>query len=378
MSAVSTTLPKTTFTDDEILERLAQHSYDDVVRETGWSKGRIYALALRHGARKTERRIQERAADRKARQAATLAALINETVTADVLDLLDGISSEVVQTVVTSIPYNVGKAYGGAPGADSVRHLYYAGWLRMIVSELARIVKPGGTVFLQSGSTKDDDGALVPLDIMLFDDLRRAGLTFVNRIIWPSAHGLTPKNRLRASHETALVFSKGPIRWNPNAARVPQLQPGKRGFKKHRASFGELTGHPLGAWGSDVWWDVRHIKANDREYTGHPAPFPIDLARRAILIYSQPGDLIADPFAGSGSTQIAAKMTGRDFVGGDLFYGDLREERLKSVVPDLVTMLPGVSDASIAIWQAEARRRDVATPPISDDADLEQIQLAFA
>jgi DNA modification methylase len=369
----TTTTPELTREELHVLERLAAASYQDVADETGWSRGRIHRLALRVGARKTESRIREKAADRKARQREILETLINESVTADVLDFLDGIPDASVQLIVTSIPYNVGKRYGDAVGADAMRHLYYAGWLRQIVSELARIVKNGGTVFLESGATKDDDGSMVPIDVMLFEDLRRAGLTYRNRIIWPSSHGLTPKNRLAERYETVLVFSKGEQTWNPNAARTPQLQPGKRGYKPGRESFGELTGHPLGAAGTDVWWDVRHLKANDPELSAHPAAFPIALAKKAILTYSRPGDIVVDPFVGSGSTQIAAVETGRNFIGADLFYADLRRERLAEAMPDLVTRLPGVSEASLAVWQAEARRRDILCLPIPDAVDRQLV-----
>jgi DNA modification methylase len=350
--------------DLKILERLAFASYEDVAKEFGCSRGRVYAAALRHGARKTEARLREKASERKARQHELLQSIINETVTADVIDFLDGIPDESVQLTVTSLPYNVGKSYGSARGADSMRHLFFAGWCRMIISELARVTRPGGVVFLQVESTKDDDGALVPIDIMLFDDLRRAGLIFQNRIVWPASHGLTPKHRLAERYETVLVFSNGNPVFNANAARTPQLNPAKRGYKAHRENFGKLTGHPLGAARTDVWSDVRHVKANDRELSEHPAAFPIHLAKKAILTYSMPGDLVLDCFNGSGSAQIAAVETGRAFVGADLFYEDLRAQRLAKITPDLVTILPGVSERSIAVWEAEARRRDIPALPI--------------
>src|SRR3546814_2246019 len=77
--------------EQAILPLLRAHTYEEVERMSGWSRGRIYRLALRTGARKTERRIQERAEERRRRQAETLAAIVGNPVNADVLDFLDGL-----------------------------------------------------------------------------------------------------------------------------------------------------------------------------------------------------------------------------------------------------------------------------------------------
>lgn len=64
---------------------------------------------------------------------------------------------------------------------------------------------------------------------------------------------------------------------------------------------------------------------------------------------------MVDPFSGSGTVADQCIRTGRNFVGADLFYEDVRRKRLAAVSPDLVSVLPGVTDDSIAVWQAEAR-----------------------
>lgn len=82
---------------------------------------------------------------------------------------------------------------------------------------------------------------------------------------------------------------------------------------------------------------------------------PEELARRAILLYTLPGQLVCDPFSGSGTTAAQAIKTGRAFTGADLFYSDIRAERLKIVAPEVVSMLPGISDEMVAVWEAEAQ-----------------------
>lgn len=361
--------------DAALAALLAKHTYAEVQSITGLSKGAIYRAALRTGARKTEARIMERAAERRKRQQAFLQEMLDTTAKADVLDFLADLPSDSVQCHFTSPPYNLGKRYGAAPGADALRMTYFHGWLMQVISELARTTRPGGVVCLNVGKTLDEHGTLYPMDVMLFEDMRRAGLTFQSRVVWVQPHGLTPSRRLADRYETILIFSKGPVpTFNPNAARQPQKHPGKRAFKG--PNQGALSGHPLGAWPTDVWGDIPSVRANhpDRSHGAHPAQFPVRLVKRAILLYSLPGDVICDVFVGSGSTAVAAVEAGRAFVGADLFYEDLRATRVAAAQPDTVTLLEGVTDASLAVWQAEARR--VEHRPASLDLAAEEAQCA--
>lgn len=348
--------------DAQVLGHLSGHNYEDTATHFGVSRGKVYGIALAHGARKNELRIRERASERKARQEDMLKSLLEKTATADVLDYLDSLPDSSVQLIVTSIPYNLGKRYGDAPGADNLAHVYYLGWMAMVLSECARVVKPGGVIVVQAGSTRDETDTLVPLDILLFDTIKKTGLSFQNRIAWLIPHGLTPKRRLSERHETALVFAKGePSVFNATPARTPQKQPGKKAFKG--PNKGKISSHPHGAWPSNVW-AISNIGANHPEKTGHPAQYPVELARRAIMLYTMPGDLVVDPFSGSGTTHEAARRTGRAFSGADLFYADMRDKRMNGLEMDNVTTLPGVTDETIAVWAAEAR--EVTSQPTQD------------
>jgi DNA modification methylase len=225
---------------------------------------------------------------------------------------------------------------------------YYHGWLMQITSEISRTLKPGGVVCLNVAKTRDWVGSLMPMDVLICEDMRRAGLTFQSRVVWTVPHGLTPTARLADRYETILIFSKGEqATFNPNAARVPQKQPGKRAFKG--PNIGKLSCNPLGAHPSDVWSDIPNVGHNhpDTAEGKHPAQFPARLAKRCILLYSMAGDLVCDPFSGSGSTAVAAVESGRNFVGSDLFYENLRERRLAKAKPDTLTLLPGVSDETL-------------------------------
>lgn len=313
----------------------------------------VWRIAVKHEAR-NEARIREREAERRGRRRETLQAVVNATVKSDVLDFLDGLPDDSVDLHCTSIPYNVAKPYGGCPASDRRRYHRFIGWTLEVLSEKQRTLAPGGVLFLQLGTTRDDHDARHPLDVVLFPFLEAMGLVFQSRVIWRTTHGLAPKGRLAERYETALVFSKGPPKcFNADAARIPQKQPDKRAFRG--PNKGRLSGNPLGAWPTDVW-DIPTVRHGHPEKTGHPAQFPQEIARRAILLYTLPGDLVCDAFAGSGTTAAEAKRTHRSFTGCDLFYEDLRAQRLARIEPDLASPLPGVTPQSVAVWQAEIQR----------------------
>jgi DNA modification methylase len=353
------------FSERHVVDMLSEGlRYEDIAAETGTSRGTVYRIACKHQARKQEAKIVERREDLKRRQREFLQEILNSTQTMDVLDFLAGVPDNAVSLTCTSPPYNVGKSYGDGTSADALRHVHFCGWMMQIVSELARVTKPGGVVFLQVGQTRDESGGLYPMDVMLFDALKRSGLTYQSRVVWEIPHGLTPKGRLAERYETVLVFSKGDQpTFNPNAARAPQKQPGKRAFKG--PNKGQLSGHPFGAYPSNLW-KIGNVGHNHPEKTGHPAQMPLELARRAILLYTVAGDLVLDAFSGSGTTHAAAIQTGRAFVGADLFYEDVRTKRLANIQPDSVSMLPGVSDESVAVWQADVQRVDTPADPTFD------------
>lgn len=345
--------------EKELLEQLNEVGYDGM-EKLGYSRGRMWRMACRHGARMNEARIRERAAEKRQRQKEYLMEVLNAVETTDVLDFLEGIPDKAVQLHVTSPPYRLGKAYGGTK-VDSRRFHYFLGWTLQVLSEMDRTLADGGVLVLQVGNTETDDGQVYPMDCLLFEHLKAMGLTFQSRITWVKPHGLTPKRRLAERTEVALVFSKGePANFNANAARIPQKEPGKRAFKG--PNKGRLSGNPLGAWPTDVW-QIPHVGHNNPEKTGHPAQFPEELVRRAVLLYTMPEDLVCDVFMGSGTTAAVATKTGRSFIGADLFYEDLRAERLSKVAEDLVSELPGVTKESLAVWSAEAKPVFVPAEP---------------
>ncbi|MDX2176723.1 MAG: site-specific DNA-methyltransferase [Candidatus Sumerlaeia bacterium] len=227
----------------------------------------------------------------------------------DCLELLRTVADGQVQLVVTSPPYNLGKEYEKRSSIDQ-----YVAWQSQVIRECLRVLKPEGSICWQVGNYVDN-GSIIPLDIVLYPVFASLGMKMRNRIIWHFEHGLHCKRRLSGRYETVIWFTKSEdFYFDLDPIRVPQKYPGKRYFKGPRA--GELSCNPKGKNPGDVWI-IPNVKSNHVEKTAHPCQFPIELVERLILSMSRAGDVVLDPFAGTGSTMAAAVRNGRKGWGAE-------------------------------------------------------------
>ena len=130
--------------------------------------------------------------------------------------------------------------------------------------------------------------------------------SFINEIIWAYDYGARTTKRWPAKHDTILFYAKNPADYVFNANdvdREPYMAPGLVGPEK--AARGKLP--------TDVWWHTI-VSPGGRERTGYPTQKPRGVLRRIIAASSNPGDVVLDFFAGSGTTGFAAHELGRDFV----------------------------------------------------------------
>ena len=225
----------------------------------------------------------------------------------DALTLLSELPNASVQTLVTSPPYGIGKAYERRTSPTA-----WAEWLQPIMREASRVVAQH--MFWQTGNHVQD-GVVTPLDMLVWAMLQGSEWKLRNRIVWTYGHGLHTKRRFSGRHETVLWFTRGDdYRFDLDAVRVPQKYPNKRHFKGEKK--GELSGHPLGKNPGDVW-DITNVKNNHPEKTAHPCQFPEALVQRAVLCSTRRGDTVLDPFVGSGTTAAVAAREGRRFIGCD-------------------------------------------------------------
>jgi adenine-specific DNA-methyltransferase len=230
---------------------------------------------------------------------------------------------EFVRLVVTSPPYNLGKAYERRASLDE-----YLALQKDVIKECVRVLSIDGSICWQVGNYVDN-GEIVPLDIILYPVFSSLGLHLRNRIVWTYGHGLHSSRRFSGRYEVILWFTKSSkYVFNLDAVRVPQKYPHKKYFKGPRK--GELSGNPLGKNPGDVW-EIPNVKANHVEKTAHPCQFPVELVERLVLSMTNEGDWVFDPFAGVGSTHIAALMHSRRAIGAELVheYVELARERMQ-------------------------------------------------
>ena len=242
----------------------------------------------------------------------------------DALHSLHDLPTGFVQLVISSPPYNIGKSYEKATGLTE-----YLAEMEPILKELSRVLAPQGSLCWQVGNYVDG-GEIVPLDILFYPLFKKLGLKLRNRIVWTFDHGLHASKRFSGRYETLLWFSKGDdYVFNLDPVRVPSKYPGKRHFKGEKK--GQISGNPLGKNPSDIWrlqkqtalendfqsglWDIPNVKANHPEKTAHPCQFPIELAERCVLAMTHENDWVLDPFAGAGSSLLAALMHHRRSIG---------------------------------------------------------------
>ncbi|HKM11714.1 MAG TPA: site-specific DNA-methyltransferase [Bacteroidales bacterium] len=237
----------------------------------------------------------------------------------DSLKVLKEIEDGKFDLIITSPPYNVGKSYETKTSIEK-----YLETQEGIINELIRTLSNKGNLCWQVGNYVDK-GEVYPLDIYYYQIFKKHGLKLRNRIIWYFGHGLHASNRFSGRYETILWFSKtNDYIFNLDNVRVPAKYPGKRHFKGDKK--GLLSGNPLGKNPSDIWeiverdwetamWNIPNVKSNHPEKTKHPCQFPIELVERCVLALTNEKSWVLDPYAGVGSTLIAAIKNNRNAVG---------------------------------------------------------------
>lgn len=244
----------------------------------------------------------------------------------DALRVLKTLPKKRFKLVISSPPYNIGKIYE----RDGRTLEQYLKWQDEIIENLVNCVADDGSICWQVGNFVQK-GALVPLDIIFYEMFTKRGMKLRNRIIWKFNFGLNADRRFSGRYETLLWFTKtDSYTFNLDPVRIPQLYPGKRHPKTKVGKAGQPSGNPKGKNPSDYWefsaekdfkdnpiWDIPNVKANHPEKTKHPCQFPIELAERCVLAFSNIGDAVLDPFVGTGATVIASAKHDRKSLGID-------------------------------------------------------------
>ena len=254
-----------------------------------------------------------------------LSDFVNRLHAGDAAAIMARMPSESVDLVVADPPYNLGKPFGGAEGEngralenagdDGTGRRHRMGWAeyeeftRRWLEQAVRLLKPTGSLYVFMGV-----GFIARLFLLLQESFE---LTFNSWIVWHYTQGVGRKRGFSPRHEDILFFTRSQdFTFDLDAVRIPQKY-----YRKRNNMAGANPG--------DVW-QFSHIHYCSREREGHPTQKPEALMARMIRASSHPGDLVLDPFAGSGTSCRVAQVLERRYIGIDLNPDYIRaaEQRL--------------------------------------------------
>lgn len=226
---------------------------------------------------------------------------------------MDELPDNSVHLMITSPPYNVSKEYDEDLTLDEYRAL-----LKRVLKETHRVLVDGGRACVNVANIGRKP--YIPIHAFLAMDMIDLGFAMRGEIIWNKGGSAGPSTAwgswksasnptLRDVHEYILIFSK-------NSYSRPVQE------KKNTIGRDEFLEYTKSIW---------TFPSESARRIGHPAPFPVELPRRLIQLYSYQGDVVLDPFVGSGSTCLAAIQSGRRFVAYEKSsqYARLAEKRIR-------------------------------------------------
>lgn len=228
----------------------------------------------------------------------------------DCSSLMEQLPPESVQLTVTSPPYNIGKEY------ESPLPLHeYLSWCENWMAGVHRLTTANGAFWLNIGYVPvTDEGKAVPLAYMLWD---KTPFFMLQEVVWTYGAGVSTRKTFAPRNEKLLWYVKDPNKYTFNLDDVRDPDVKYPNQKKN----GKLKCNPLGKNPGDVWAIPKVTSGAGRssvERMPHPAQFPEALIERVILASTNPGDLVLDPFMGSGTTAAVARRLGRNVVGFEL------------------------------------------------------------
>lgn len=238
---------------------------------------------------------------------------LDTIITGDCRKIMAALPAASVDLVFADPPFNIG--YGYDMYHDKQKRSAYLRWAAEWIIGAARLLKPHGSMFVAIG----DEYAAEYRGL-----LGEAGLMMRNWIVWHYTFGPHQQKKFGRDHAHILYVTKHPARFTFNADAVR--------IQSERQRCGDRRADPRGRVPGDVWSFPR-LPGNANERTGHPCQMPESILERVVLAASNPGDVVFDPFAGSGTTPAVAKRLGRRWLGCELSaaYAKAARRRISNV-----------------------------------------------
>lgn len=236
--------------------------------------------------------------------------------------VLPELPTNYVDLIHTSPPYNIEKPYSAS--SDDLHHVEYMNLLRTVFQECFRILKPNASLFLQSGYSQNQSAEVLPIDILTYEMMHDLGFVLWDRIVWHYRGGLSFSKKFKNTHETILWWVKpsSSKTFQPYFA-VDEVREASISYDKRNNLFGKNPGN--------VWVEDRVAFGGRKRETSHVAVYPESITERLIRACSRPGEMVLDPFSGSGTTPALARALGRRWIGIEVSpkYANESLQRLK-------------------------------------------------
>ncbi|MCX7854575.1 MAG: site-specific DNA-methyltransferase [Anaerolineae bacterium] len=243
---------------------------------------------------------------------------VNEVILGDALEVLATFPDESVDLVFADPPYNLDKAY--TTYDDEKDREVYLNWCNAWLDQYIRVLKPTGSLYVLN----------LPRWGMYHASYLNRRLYFQNWIVWDALS--EPRGKIMPAHYALLFYTKHPTNFTFNYEEVGEIDARfyclRSSCIRWRKARGDNQKEPL----TDIWWDVHRIKhRRHRDY--HPCQLPDALMERIIRLSTNPGDIVLDALAGTGTTVVAAARLGRRYIAIDIdpTYVAITREKLAQV-----------------------------------------------
>jgi site-specific DNA-methyltransferase (adenine-specific) len=233
-----------------------------------------------------------------------------------------------VDLVVTSPPYNLDVAYDGY--RDALPYDRYLAWVERWASALYQVAGDGGRACINVPLDSNKGGKRA-MYVDYVERFRAAGWTYQTTIVW-NEQNISRRTAWGSWMSPTAPFVTAPVEMVP--VFFKETWPRKKGDRHWEIGRDEFLQWTLGTW---------EFPGENPKKLGHPAPFPEELPRRLIRLYSFVEDVILDPFLGSGTTCAVAKRLGRRSIGVDIdmHYCEMAADRCRRI--SLPMQLPGAA-----------------------------------
>ncbi|MBN1900116.1 site-specific DNA-methyltransferase [Candidatus Sumerlaeota bacterium] len=229
---------------------------------------------------------------------------IDQSIHGDCIEFMKNLPDNCIDITFADPPFNLGKKYNGYK--DNQKILDYLDWCEKWISEMVRITKPSGSIFIHN----------IPKWLTFYARILNELAHFKHWIAWDAPTSPMGKS-LQPSHYGILYYAKNIKENKFYEIRYPHKRCRKCGYLLKDYGGKKDNLHPFGPLVSDVWKDIHRIK-HDKYRDEHPCQLPIHLLERIILMSTDENDVVLDPFIGTGTSAIAAKRLGRHFIGIDI------------------------------------------------------------